>query len=43
MSHFVLLQLIGRVTYYVGWITLVCGGLVHLGVANALFLAMRLT
>ena len=43
MGHFVRLQLIGRVTYYVGWIALVCGGLVHLNVAQGLFLAMKLT
>ena len=43
MSHIIRLQLIGRVTYYVGWIALVCGGLVHLDIATKLFLAMRLT
>ena len=43
MSHVIRLQLIGRVTYYVGWIALVCGGLVHLNIATKLFLAMRLT
>jgi len=43
MSHVIRLQLIGRVTYYVGWIALVCGGLVHLNIATNLFLAMRLT
>ena len=30
MSHIIRLQLIGRVTYYVGWIALVFGSLVHL-------------
>lgn len=43
MSHVIRLQLIGRVTYYGGWIALVSGGLVHLNVAENLFLAMRLT
>jgi hypothetical protein len=43
MGHLARLQLIGRVTYYVGWITLLCGGLVHLSIATNLFLAMRLT
>jgi hypothetical protein len=43
MSHVIRLHLIGRVTYYVGWIVLVCGGLVHLNIATKLFLAMRLT
>jgi hypothetical protein len=43
MSHVIRLQLIGRVTYYFGWIALVCGGLVHLNIATKLFLAMSLT
>lgn len=43
MDHVTRLQLIGRITYYVGWITLLCGGLVHLSIASKLFLAMRLT
>ena len=42
MSHVIRLQLIGRVTYYVGWIALVCGGLLHLNIATKLFLALRL-
>jgi hypothetical protein len=37
------LHLVGRITYYVGWMTLLCGGLVHLSVARALFLALLLT
>jgi hypothetical protein len=43
MDHFVRLQLIGRVTYYLGWISLLCGALVHLNVARGLFLAIDLT
>lgn len=43
MNHVTRLQLIGRVTYYVGWIALVCGGLVHLNIARMLFLAVSLT
>jgi hypothetical protein len=43
MDHVARLQLIGRVTYYIGWITLLCGGLVHLSIATRLFLALRLT
>ena len=43
MDHVTRLQLIGRITYYVGWITLLCGGLVHLSIASKLFLAIRLT
>ena len=41
MSHVIRLQLIGRVTYYVGWIALVCGGLFHLNIATKLFLAVN--
>lgn len=37
------LHLVGRITYYVGWIALFCGGLVHLNIAKALFAAMNLT
>ena len=43
MDRFARMQLIGRVTYYVGWIALLCGGLVHLNIARNLFLAMQLT
>jgi hypothetical protein len=43
MSHVIRLQLIGRVTYYVGWIALVCGGLLHLNIAKTLFLAADLS
>jgi hypothetical protein len=37
------MHLVGRITYYVGWVTLVCGGLVHLNIAKALFVAISLT
>ena len=43
MSHAIRLQLIGRVTYYVGWIALLCGGLLHLNIATKLFLAVSLS
>ena len=43
MGHVIRLQLIGRVTYYIGWIALVCGGLLHLNIATKLFLAVSLT
>jgi hypothetical protein len=43
MGHFARLQLVGRVTYYLGWITLLCGGLVHLNVARSLFVSISLT
>lgn len=37
------LHLVGKITYYVGWISLLCGGLVHLHIAQAMFTAMSLT
>jgi len=37
------LHLAGRITYYVGWIALVCAGLVHLKFARNLFAVMSLT
>jgi hypothetical protein len=43
MDHFVRLQLVGRVTYYIGWIALVCGGLVHLNLGRSLFQSIDLT
>ena len=43
MNHVARLQLIGRITYYVGWIALVCGGLLHLNIAKTLFLAVNLS
>ena len=42
MGHFARLQLIARVTYYVGWIALLCGGLTHINIATGFFVAMRL-
>lgn len=43
MDHFARLQLVGRLTYYLGWITLLCGGLAHLNIAVRLFDAMSLS
>jgi len=43
MGHLARLQLVGRVTYYLGWISLVCGALVHFGIGRAAFTAMSLT
>jgi hypothetical protein len=43
MGHFARLQLVGRVTYYLGWVSLLLGGLAHLNVGRALFFAMSLT
>jgi hypothetical protein len=43
MNHVTRLELVGRVSYYIGWISLVCGGLVHLNIARTLFLAVDLS
>jgi len=37
------LHVVGKITYYLGWISLLCGGLFHLGVARGTFIAMSLT
>ena len=43
MGHFDRLQLVGRITYYLGWIMLLCGGLVQVNIGKTLFTAMSLT
>jgi hypothetical protein len=43
MGHFARLQLVGRITYYLGWVSLLFGGLVHLNVGKTLFFALSLT
>jgi hypothetical protein len=43
VNHVTRLHLIGRVSYYIGWIALVCGGLVHLNIAKTLFMAVNLS
>jgi hypothetical protein len=43
MDHASRLQLIGKLTYYLGWIALVCGGAVHLNIAKGLFTALQLS
>ncbi len=43
MGHFARLQLTARITYYIGWIALICGGLVHVNIAKALFANMGLS
>ena len=43
MDRLARLHLIGRITYYVGWIALFCGGLLQLNIAKAFFLAISLT
>jgi hypothetical protein len=42
MDHAGRMQLVGRITYYVGWAALVCGGLFHINVARGVFSAVGL-
>jgi hypothetical protein len=37
MDRFARLHLVGRITYYVGWLALACGGIVHLDIAKVAF------
>ena len=37
MGHFERLHFTARITYYIGWIALICGGLVHANIARTLF------
>ncbi len=43
MGHLARLQLVGRITYYLGWIGLICGGLFHLNIARGAFLTLGVT
>lgn len=43
MDHVARLQLVGRITYYLGWIALICGALAHINIARAHFQAIDLT
>jgi hypothetical protein len=43
MESFARLQLVGRITYYIGWVSLLCGGAVHINIAKAMFLNIGLT
>lgn len=43
MGHFARLQLVGRITYYVGWVVLFCGGLVHINFGKMLFAKIDLS
>jgi len=42
MDHSARLHLVARVTYYVGWVALVLGGVYHFNIATNLFLAVGL-
>jgi len=37
------LHLVGRITYYLGWVALLCGGVLQLNIAKALFMSISLT
>jgi hypothetical protein len=37
------LHIVGKITYYLGWISLLCGGLFQIGVGRAMFTALSLT
>ena len=37
------LHVVGKITYYLGWISLICGGVLHLGIGRGLFTALSLT
>ena len=43
MDRFARLQLVGRITYYIGWIALICGAAVHVNVARSLFASIDLS
>lgn len=43
MDRSIRLHLVGKITYYLGWITLICGGLLQLNIARSLFVAINLT
>lgn len=43
MGHSARLQLVGRITYYLGWVALLCGGLVQVKIGQAMFLAMSIS
>lgn len=43
MDHRARLQLVGRVTYYLGWIAVLCGAVVHFQIATRMFAAINLT
>jgi hypothetical protein len=43
MGHATRLQLVGRITYYLGWIMLLMGALVQINIGKPMILAMSLT
>jgi hypothetical protein len=43
MGSFARLQLVGRITYYIGWLSLLCGSAVHINIAKVMFLNIGLS
>jgi uncharacterized protein YybS (DUF2232 family) len=43
MGHSDRLQFVARATYYLGWITLLLGGLIHFNIGTSLFAALHLS
>jgi hypothetical protein len=42
MDHVARLNLIARITYYLGWITAICGALLHFNLGTSMFVALHL-
>ena len=43
MSHVGRMYWIGKITYYFGWIALVCGAMIHLHIATRFFTALSIS
>jgi hypothetical protein len=43
MDHLQRMHLVGRVSYYLGWIAAICGAFVHFNFADRLFNSMNLS
>jgi hypothetical protein len=37
------LHVVGKITYYLGWISLLCGGVLQVGIGRAMFTALTVT
>ena len=37
------LQLVSRISYYIGWLCALCGAIVHFGLGSASFLSMGIS
>jgi hypothetical protein len=43
MGHSDRLRLVARATYYLGWIALLLGGLIHFNIGKSMFVALNLS